>query len=89
MSLCARLGTGGEESVEAQVVKLAETLQQLQARITELEAQTVSSTPQEVRDQREETAKNTVASIRSLTSECKQLSDRSPRHMNASPRIQS
>jgi DNA-binding transcriptional MerR regulator len=48
-----------QESVEAQVKKLAETIQQLQARITELEAQAVSSTPQEVRDQMEETAKNT------------------------------
>jgi uncharacterized protein YdcH (DUF465 family) len=71
------LAQEGKESVEAQIVKLAETLQQLQARITELEAQTVPSTLQEVRDQREETAKNTVVRIRSLTSECKQLSDRS------------
>jgi uncharacterized protein with PIN domain len=66
-----------QEPVEAQVVKLAETLQQFQARIAELEARTVSSTPQEVRDQREESTKNTVASIKSLTSACKQLSDRS------------
>jgi chromosome segregation ATPase len=58
-----------QESVEAQVVKLAETIQQLQARITELEAQAVPSTPQEVHDQREETTKNTVVRIRSLTSE--------------------
>jgi hypothetical protein len=40
-----------------------------------LEAQIVSSTPQEVRDQREETAKNTVVRIKALASECKQLSD--------------
>jgi hypothetical protein len=46
-----------------------ETLQQLQARITDLEAQTVPSTPQEVHDQREETAKNTLIRIRTLTSE--------------------
>jgi folate-dependent phosphoribosylglycinamide formyltransferase PurN len=46
-------------SVEAQVVKLAETIQQLQARITELEVQAVPSTPQEVCDQREEATKNT------------------------------
>jgi hypothetical protein len=51
------------------VVKLAETIQQLQVRITELEAQAVSSTPQEVHDQREETAKNTVVRIRALASE--------------------
>jgi uncharacterized protein with PIN domain len=68
-----------QEPVEAQVAKLAETLQQFQARIDELEARTVPSTPQEVRDQREESAKNTVASIKSLALACKQLSDRSAR----------
>jgi hypothetical protein len=57
------------ESVEVQVVKLTETIQQLQARITELEIQAVPSTPQEVRDQREEAAKNAVVRIRALTSE--------------------
>jgi hypothetical protein len=41
-----------------------------------LEAQTVPSTPQEVCDQREETTKNTVARIRDLTLEWKQLSDK-------------
>jgi hypothetical protein len=56
-------------------VKLVETLQQLQTRITNLEAQTIPSTPQEVHDQREETDKNTLIRIRSLTSDCKQLSD--------------
>jgi chromosome segregation ATPase len=65
------------EAVEVQVMKLAEAIQQLQARITELEIQAVPSTPQEVHDQREEAAKNTVGRIRALTSECKQLSDRS------------
>jgi hypothetical protein len=65
------------ESVEVQVVKLAEAIQQLQVRITELEIQAVPSTPQEVRDQREEAAKNAVGRIRALASECKQLSDRS------------
>jgi hypothetical protein len=61
------------ESVEVQVVKLAETIQQLQARITELEVQAVPSTLQEVRDQREEAAKNAVGRIRALASECKQV----------------
>jgi hypothetical protein len=46
-----------KELVKAQVVKLAKTLWQLQARIIELEAQTVPSTLQEVSDQREETSK--------------------------------
>jgi hypothetical protein len=34
-----------QESVKVQVVKLAKTIQQIQERITELEAQVVSSTP--------------------------------------------
>jgi hypothetical protein len=58
-----------QESVEVQVVKLAETIQQLQVRIMELEIQAVPSTPQEVCDQREEAAKNAVVRIRALTSE--------------------
>jgi hypothetical protein len=66
-----------QNSVKAQVLKLVETIQQLLARITELEAQAVLSTPQEVHDQREETDKNTVVRIRELASECKQMSDRS------------
>jgi hypothetical protein len=77
MSLYASLGTGGARVNQAQVVKLAETIQQRQARITDLEARTVPSTTHEVRDQREETAKNIVASIRALALKCKQLSDRS------------
>jgi septation ring formation regulator EzrA len=56
-----------QEHVKAQLVNLAETLQQFQARIVELETQTVTSTLQEVCDQRKESAKNTVESIKSLT----------------------
>ena len=66
-----------QDSIEIQVVKLVETIQQLQARIIELDVQVVPSTPQEVHDQREETAKNEVERIISLTSKRKQLSDRS------------
>jgi hypothetical protein len=66
-----------QEPVEAQAAKLAETLHQFHARIAKLEAQTILSTPQEMRDKRDESAKNTVASIRALASACKQLSDRS------------
>jgi hypothetical protein len=66
-----------EESTEMQVGKLAEAIQQLQARVMELELQAVSSTPQEVHDQREEAARSAVGRIRALTSECKKLSDRS------------
>jgi hypothetical protein len=65
------LGLAQEEqdSVEVQVAKLIETIQQLQARITELDIQAVPSTPQEVHDQREEATKNAVIRIRALTSE--------------------
>jgi hypothetical protein len=66
-----------QESVEIQVGKLVEAIQQLQAWIMELELQAVSSTPQEVCDQREEAAKSAVGRIRALTSECKKLSDHS------------
>jgi hypothetical protein len=40
------------------VGKLVEAIQQLQAWVMELELQAVPSTPQEVRDQREEAAKS-------------------------------
>jgi trimethylamine:corrinoid methyltransferase-like protein len=63
------------ESIEMQVGKLVEAIQQLQAWIMELELQAVSSTPQEVRDQREEATRNIVERIRALASECKQLSN--------------
>jgi hypothetical protein len=66
-----------EESVEIQVGKLAEAIQQIQARVTELETQAMPSPPQEMHDQREEAAKNAVERIMTLASECKQLSDRS------------
>jgi hypothetical protein len=44
------------ESVEVQVMKLIEVIQQLQVRITRLDIQAVPSTPEEVPDQREEAA---------------------------------
>jgi hypothetical protein len=66
-----------EDSTEIQVGKLTEAIQQLQERVMELEIQVVSSTLQEVHDQREESSRNTVERIRALTSECKKLSDRS------------
>jgi hypothetical protein len=65
------------ESTEMQVVKLAEAIQQLQARVMELEIQAVPSTLKEVCDQREEAARNVVERIRALASECKQLRDQS------------
>jgi cell division septum initiation protein DivIVA len=62
-----------EDPVEDQVVKLAEAIQQLQQRVAELELQAVPSTPQEVRDQREETSQSIVQRIKALALECKQL----------------
>jgi hypothetical protein len=66
-----------EEPVEQQVAQLAEAIQQLQQRITDLELRTVPSTPQDVRDQREATARSAVERIRAFALECKQLSSRS------------
>jgi hypothetical protein len=66
-----------EEPLEKQVMKLAEVIQQLQQRVVDLELQTIPSTPQEERDQREITARSTVERIKVLTEECKQLSSRS------------
>jgi hypothetical protein len=66
-----------EDPVENQVVKLVEAIQQLQQRVAELELQVVPSTPQEVRDQWEETSRSTVQRIKALALECKQLSSRS------------
>jgi hypothetical protein len=48
------------EAVEVQVTELFEAIQQLQARVTELNLQAVPSTLQEVFDRREEAAKSTV-----------------------------
>jgi chromosome segregation ATPase len=66
-----------EDPVEHQVAQLAEAIQQLQQRIADLELQTVPSTLQDVRDQREATAQSTVERIKALALECKQLSSRS------------
>jgi chromosome segregation ATPase len=66
-----------EDPVENQVAKLVEAIQQLQQRIADLELQTVPSTLQDVRDQREATARSAVERIKALALECKQLSSRS------------
>jgi hypothetical protein len=58
-------------------MKLAEVIQQIQQRVVELDLQTIPSTPQEERDQREMTSRCTVERIKALTEECKQLSSRS------------
>jgi hypothetical protein len=66
-----------EQSAEIQVGKLTESIQQLQERVMEIEIQAMSSTPQEVCDQRELIAKSAVEIIRALALECKKLIDRS------------
>jgi hypothetical protein len=49
-----------EDTMESQVEKLDEAIQQLQVRVAELEQQVMPSTPQEVRDKREETYQSAV-----------------------------
>jgi len=58
-----------QELVEIKVVKLVEAIQQLQARITEMEIQEIPSTPQEVHDQMEEAFKSAIGRIRALALE--------------------
>jgi hypothetical protein len=64
-----------DDSTEIQVGKLTKAIQQFQARVMELEIQPVSSTPQEVCDQREEASRNVVERIRALALECNKISD--------------
>jgi hypothetical protein len=58
-----------EEPFEHQVMKLAEVIQQLQQRVMELEIQTIPSTPQEVRNQRELNSQSAVERIKTLAKE--------------------
>ena len=69
------LETKVEDRVEHQVDRLAEAIQQLQQTIVDLELHTVPDTPQDVRDQRDATARSIVERIKALAMECKQLSD--------------
>jgi hypothetical protein len=55
-----------EDRVANQVEQLAESIQHLQQRITYLELHTVPETPQDVRDQREATARGAVERIKAL-----------------------
>jgi hypothetical protein len=57
------------------VGNISKAIQLLQARLKDLELQEVSSTPQEVCDQREEIAKSVVERFRELNLKCKKLSD--------------
>jgi hypothetical protein len=62
-----------EDQVTKQVAQLEEVIQQLQQCIADLELRTVPETPQEVKDQREATARSTVERLKALTLECKQF----------------
>jgi prophage DNA circulation protein len=53
-----------EETTESQVGKLVEAIQQLQARVAELELQASRALHKKCRDQREETARSTVERIK-------------------------
>jgi hypothetical protein len=66
-----------EETIESQVGKLTEVIQQLQERVAELELQAMSNTLEEVRDQREENVRSAVERIKAFPSKCKKLSARS------------
>jgi chromosome segregation ATPase len=59
------------------VAQLEEVIQKLQQCIADLELRTVPETPQEIRDQRETTARSAVDRLKSLALECKQLSNQS------------
>ena len=54
---------------------ITKVIQQLQQCISDLDLCVVPETPQDVRDQREETAQSTVERIKALAMECKHLSD--------------
>jgi hypothetical protein len=66
-----------EDHLPQQVTQLEEVIQQLQQRITDLELCTMPETPQEIRDLREATARSVVDRLKTLASECRQLSTRS------------
>lgn len=66
-----------EDRLPQQVTQLEAVIQQLQQCITDLELRTVPETPQEIRDLREATARSTVDRLKTLASECRQLSTRS------------
>jgi chromosome segregation ATPase len=59
------------------VTQLEEVIQQLQQRITDLELCIVLETPQEIRDLKEAIARSAVDRLKTLASECSQLSTRS------------
>jgi hypothetical protein len=59
-----------EDRVTQQVEQLEEVIQQLQQHNADLELHTVPETPQDVKDQREETARSAVERLKALAMEC-------------------
>jgi hypothetical protein len=59
------------------VAQFEEVIQKLQQRIEDLELRAVPETPQDVRDQREATARSADERLKALTGECKKLSNHS------------
>jgi hypothetical protein len=66
-----------QDHIPQQVTQLEEVIQQLQQCIMDLDLRTVPEKPQEIRDLREATARSAVDRLKTLASECKQLSTRS------------
>jgi len=64
-----------EERVMHQVEQLTEAVQYIQKQITYLELHTIPDTPQDVRDQKDSTYRSVVERIKSLSMECKKMSD--------------
>jgi hypothetical protein len=60
-----------EERVPQKVVQFEEVIQQLQQHIADLELRVVPDTHQDIRDQREETARSVVERLKTLTLDCK------------------
>jgi hypothetical protein len=81
-----------EEHVPQQVAQLEEVIQQLQQRIKDMEFHTVPETPQEIRDLREATTRNTIGRLKTFSLECKPLSTRSDQtyvNVTNNPKLQS
>jgi hypothetical protein len=66
-----------KEQVTQQVAQMEEVIQKLHQCIADLELCIVPETPQEIRDQREATSHSGVDRLKSLSLECKQLSNQS------------
>lgn len=69
-----------QETVEEKFARIIQYVRQFQARIVGLEARYMPGTLQEVRDQRAEAIRNSIANLKALAVECKKLSTTSAQH---------